>query len=53
VHDERVKVIGEASGGGGVAALVELACERLEPVLGVAGADRVMRASDFLCKRCG
>jgi hypothetical protein len=42
VHDERVQVVGEASGRGGVAALVELADERLESLLGVAGADRVI-----------
>jgi hypothetical protein len=36
VHDEGVEVVGEASGRGGVAGLVELACERLEPLLAVA-----------------
>ena len=36
VHDERVEVVGQASGGGGVAGRVELVDERLEPLLGVA-----------------
>jgi hypothetical protein len=42
VHDERVEIVGEALGRGGVAALVELVDERLEFLLGVAGADRVI-----------
>jgi len=36
VYDERVEVVGEASGGGGVAGLVELADERPEALLAVA-----------------
>ena len=36
VHDERVEVVGQASGRGGVAGPVELADERLEPLLCVA-----------------
>ena len=42
VHDERVQVVGEASGRGGVAALVELLDQGLESLLGVAVADRVV-----------
>jgi len=42
VHDQRVQVVGEASGRGGVAALVELVDEGLESLLGVALADRVI-----------
>jgi hypothetical protein len=42
VHDERVQVVGQASGGGGVAALVELVDERLKTLLGVGVADRVI-----------
>jgi hypothetical protein len=39
VDDERVEVVGEAFGRGGVAGLVELVDERLEPLLGVASVD--------------
>jgi hypothetical protein len=42
VHHERVEVVGQASGGGGVAALVELVDERLESLLGVLLVDRVV-----------
>jgi hypothetical protein len=42
VDDERVEVVGEASRRGGVAALVELVDERLEPLLGVALVDCVI-----------
>jgi hypothetical protein len=42
VNDERVEVIGEASGGGGVASLVELVDERLEALLAVALAGGVI-----------
>ena len=42
VYDERVQIVGEASRRGGVAALVELVDQRLESVLGVAFADRVI-----------
>jgi hypothetical protein len=33
VHDERVEIIGEAAGGGGVVGLLELVDEQLEPLL--------------------
>src|SRR5206468_7799650 len=36
VHDERVEVVGQAAGCGGVAGLVELVDERLESLLAVA-----------------
>jgi hypothetical protein len=42
VHDERVEVVGEASGRGGVAGLVELVDEGLESLLCVALVDRVV-----------
>src|SRR5215217_5146768 len=42
MDDERVEVVGQASGRGGVAALVELVDERLEALLGVALVDRVI-----------
>jgi hypothetical protein len=42
VHDERVEIVGEALGRGGVAARVEFVDERLQSVLGVAGAGRVV-----------
>jgi hypothetical protein len=35
VGDERIEVVGQALRGGGVAALVELVDERLEPLLSV------------------
>jgi hypothetical protein len=35
VHDERVEVVGEAAGGGGKAALVQVVDERLEALFGV------------------
>ena len=40
VHDERVEVLSEAFGRGGVAALVELVDERSELLLGVALVER-------------
>jgi hypothetical protein len=42
VHDERVEVVGQASGDGGEAALVEVVGERLEPLRGVALVERVI-----------
>ena len=36
MHDERVEVVGEAFGGGGVAGTVELVDERCEALLAVA-----------------
>jgi hypothetical protein len=36
VHDERVQVVGQASGGGGVAGLVELVDQDLESLFAVA-----------------
>jgi hypothetical protein len=39
VDDERVEVVGEALGGGGVAGLFELVDQRLELLLGVASVD--------------
>ena len=36
MHDERVEVVGQASGGGGVAGTLELVDEGLESVLAVA-----------------
>ena len=42
MDDERVEVVGEAFGGGGVAGAVELACERLESLLAVALAGGVV-----------
>jgi len=42
VHDERVQIVGEASGRGDVAALVEFVDERLESLLGVLLADRLV-----------
>jgi hypothetical protein len=42
VHHERVKVVGQAYGGGGVAALVVLLDQGSEALLCVAGADRVI-----------
>jgi hypothetical protein len=46
VDDERVEVVGEAFGGGGVAGLVELVDERLELLLGVAS----VAASSSACQ---
>jgi hypothetical protein len=43
VHHERVQVVGQTLRRGRVAVLVELACERLEFLLGVVGVDRVIR----------
>jgi hypothetical protein len=65
VHDERVEVVGEASGCGGVAGLVELVDQRLESLLSVALVGRVVqclpvgpadaltlaRLSELLCVR--
>jgi hypothetical protein len=42
VHHERVKVVGQAPRGGGVAALVELVDQRPQSLLGVRVADRVV-----------
>jgi hypothetical protein len=42
VHDERVEVVGQASGGGGVAGTFELVDQGLESLLAVALADRVI-----------
>jgi hypothetical protein len=42
VHDERVEVVGEASGRGGVAGTVELVDERLQSLLAVALAGGVV-----------
>jgi hypothetical protein len=42
VHHERVEVVGEAFGGGGVAGVVELVDQRLEPLLAVAFAGGVI-----------
>jgi hypothetical protein len=42
VHDERVQVVGQASGRGGEAVLVEPADQGLESLLGVLLADRVV-----------
>ena len=42
VHDERVEVVGQTLGGGGVAVLVELVDERLEPRFCIAFVDRVI-----------
>ena len=42
MNDERVEVVGEASGGGGVAGLVELVDERPESLLCVALAGGVI-----------
>ena len=41
VHDERVEVVGQAAGGGGVALLVEVVHERLEAAFGVRFVDRL------------
>ena len=35
MHDERVEVVGEAAGGGGEAAVVQVVDERLEALFGV------------------
>jgi hypothetical protein len=43
VYDEGVEVVGEAPGGGGEPAVVEVVDERLEPPLGVLFADRVIQ----------
>jgi hypothetical protein len=40
VHHQRVEVVGQAPGRGGESLGVELACERLEALLGVVFADR-------------
>jgi hypothetical protein len=50
VHDERVKVVGQASGGG-EAGLVELVDQRLESVFGIAVADRVEAQHDLQVHR--
>jgi hypothetical protein len=42
VHDERVEVVGEAFGGGGVAGSVELVDERPEALLSLALASGVI-----------
>ena len=42
VDDERVEVVGQAFGGGGVAGTVELVDQRLEPLLCVALAGGVV-----------
>jgi hypothetical protein len=42
VHDERVEVVGEAFGGGGVAGTVELVDERAEALLSIAFAGGVI-----------
>jgi hypothetical protein len=42
VHDERVQIVGQASGGGGVASLVEIVCQGLQSLLCVALIDRVI-----------
>jgi len=42
VHDERVEVVGEAFGGGGVAGAVELVDERPQSLLAVAFAGGVV-----------
>jgi hypothetical protein len=42
VHDERVEIVGEALGRGGVAGTVELVDQRLESLLAVALIDRVV-----------
>ena len=42
MHHQGVQVIGEAAGGGGVAAVVEVVDQRLEAVLGVGLADRLI-----------
>jgi hypothetical protein len=46
VHDERVEVVGEACGGGGVAGTVELVDERPEALL----ASRSPVASSSACQ---
>jgi hypothetical protein len=43
VHHERVEVVGQAAGGGGEPALVQVIDERLEPTSGVVFADRVIQ----------
>jgi hypothetical protein len=43
VHDQGVEVVGEAAGGAGEPALVELVDQGLEPALGVLFADRVVQ----------
>jgi hypothetical protein len=42
VHDQSVEVLGKAAGGGGESFLVELRDERLQAVLDVGLADRVI-----------
>ena len=42
MHDQRVEVVGQAFGGGGVAAAVELVDERVEPVASVGWAGGVI-----------
>ena len=42
VHHQGVEVIGEAAGGGGEPALVEVVDQRLQPLLGVGLADRLI-----------
>ena len=42
VNHERVQIVGEAFGGGGVAGLLELVDQRLEPLLSVALVDRLI-----------
>ena len=43
VHHERVEVVGEAAGGGGESALVEVVDQRLQPAFGVLFADRLIQ----------
>ena len=42
MHDERVEIIGQASGGGLIAGLVELADQRFQALLAVADAGRLI-----------
>jgi hypothetical protein len=46
VHDERVEVVGQASGGGGVARPLELVDQRLESLL----SSRSLMASSSACQ---
>jgi hypothetical protein len=43
MHDERVEVVGQAAGGGGEVVVIELVDKRLEVLLGVRLANRLIQ----------